>query len=132
MKRRVSLPAPIATWITQQLPLDDLGTVQIYVRPRIPFWWLMPHRVFSGLTLWNRIYLAESCWHGERVSRASLEIVFHELVHVVQYRRNPLTFPVRYVMDYLKYGYYRNPAEVEARETATRLIESFFANGEAV
>ena len=39
----------------------------------------------------------------------------HELAHVRQWTRNPLTFPVRYVLGHLRYGYRDNPYEVEAR-----------------
>ena len=39
----------------------------------------------------------------------------HELAHVQQWRRYPVTFPVRYVINHLRYGYHANPFEVEAR-----------------
>lgn len=39
----------------------------------------------------------------------------HELAHVRQWQRAPLTFPVRYVWQHLKHGYRDNPYEVEAR-----------------
>ena len=53
--------------------------------------------------------------------------LLHELVHVAQYRRNPVLFPLRYLIHHFRYGYDRNPAEVEARETASRLAASFFS-----
>lgn len=40
----------------------------------------------------------------------------HELAHVEQWRRRPLTFPVLYLWNHLRYGYRDNPYEVEARE----------------
>jgi hypothetical protein len=48
------------------------------------------------------------------------------LVHVLQFRRNPLLFPLRYVFDHFRCGYENNPAEIEAREIANRVTESFF------
>lgn len=39
----------------------------------------------------------------------------HELAHVRQWQRAPLTFPLRYVWHHLRYGYRNNPFEVEAR-----------------
>jgi hypothetical protein len=39
----------------------------------------------------------------------------HELEHVRQWRRYPLTFPLRYVLCHLRYGYHDNPYEREAR-----------------
>jgi hypothetical protein len=126
MATRVFLPEDIANWISARLPLVDLSKVQFRLGPRIPFWWLTPHRTFNGLILWNRVYVVESCWRGDPVTRETLELVFHELAHVVQYRKNPVTFPLRYLINHMRYGYDRNPAEVEARETASRLLAAFF------
>jgi hypothetical protein len=39
----------------------------------------------------------------------------HELAHVRQWQRWPVTFPLRYVWQHLQYGYRDNPFEVEAR-----------------
>lgn len=39
----------------------------------------------------------------------------HELAHVRQWQRYPITFPARYVINHLRYGYEANPYEVEAR-----------------
>ena len=39
----------------------------------------------------------------------------HELAHVEQWQKYPLTFPARYLLNHLRYGYHANPYEVEAR-----------------
>ena len=39
----------------------------------------------------------------------------HELAHVKQWQRYPVTFPARYVLNHLRYGYHDNPYEIEAR-----------------
>lgn len=39
----------------------------------------------------------------------------HELAHVRQWRRWPVTFPLRYIWQHLQHGYRDNPFEVEAR-----------------
>jgi hypothetical protein len=39
----------------------------------------------------------------------------HELAHVAQWTRAPLTFPFDYVRAHIRHGYYRNPYEAEAR-----------------
>ena len=39
----------------------------------------------------------------------------HELAHVEQWQRHPLTFPARYLLNHIRYGYDANPYEVEAR-----------------
>jgi len=43
----------------------------------------------------------------------------HELAHVRQWREHPLTFPLRYVLNHLRYGYRDNPYEVAARQAET-------------
>ena len=40
----------------------------------------------------------------------------HELEHVRQWRSQPLTFPIRYALCHLRYGYHDNPYERAARE----------------
>ncbi|HEX6306722.1 MAG TPA: DUF4157 domain-containing protein [Longimicrobiales bacterium] len=47
--------------------------------------------------------------------RLSERLLRHELEHVRQWRRAPLTFPLRYLWQHLRYGYRDNPYEVEAR-----------------
>jgi hypothetical protein len=42
-------------------------------------------------------------------------LIRHELAHVRQWQQNPVTFPARYVLNHFRYGYERNPYEVEAR-----------------
>ena len=39
----------------------------------------------------------------------------HELEHVRQWQQHPVSFPARYLINHLRYGYYANPYEVEAR-----------------
>lgn len=54
--------------------------------------------------------------------RLSERLLRHELAHVEQWRRQPLTFAVRYAWQHLRHGYRDNPFEVEAR--AAERIES--------
>lgn len=121
MSTRVFLPENIARWVSRCLPVGDVGRIQFRLCRRIPFWWLAPKRTFIGLTLWNRVYLVENCWCLDPPDRFPSELLLHELVHVLQYRRNPVLFPLRYLLNHLRLGYDKNPAEVEARETAARL-----------
>jgi hypothetical protein len=39
----------------------------------------------------------------------------HELAHVAQWTRDPLTFPFSYIRAHIRHGYRDNPYEVEAR-----------------
>jgi hypothetical protein len=47
--------------------------------------------------------------------KVSSRLVKHELAHVQQWQEHPLAFPVRYVLNHLRFGYTDNPFEVEAR-----------------
>lgn len=47
--------------------------------------------------------------------RLTSRLLQHELAHVQQWRRHPFTFPARYVINHMRYGYEANPFEVEAR-----------------
>jgi hypothetical protein len=128
MSTRVFLPQDVADWISRQMQLKDLGdltTVQLRLCRRIPFGWLVRTRTFAGLTLWNRVYVIERFWQTQPLSAATVELVLHELVHVVQYRRNPIIFPLRYLVNHIRYGYEKNPAEVEARTIAASLASDF-------
>ena len=40
----------------------------------------------------------------------------HELEHVRQWRSRPLTFPFRYLLCHIRYGYHDNPYERAARD----------------
>jgi hypothetical protein len=54
--------------------------------------------------------------------RLSSELLAHELVHVRQWRDDPL-FPIRYCIATLRYGYHDNPYEVEARSRSVSPIQ---------
>jgi len=123
---RVFLPAALEEYIATALSFPDLVHVQFRLCRRIPFSWLVGGKRLAGLTLWNRIYVLSEWWPQEPLTQLNVELVIHELVHVLQYRRNPIKFPLRYVIDYFRYGYENNPAEAEARQVAARLTESFF------
>jgi hypothetical protein len=123
---RVRLPQSLADWISGRLPVGDIERIQFRLRRRPPFVGTLRKRKFAGLTLWNRVYLSESCWCVDPLSRTTVELILHELVHVVQFRRSPFLFPFRYLIDHFRYGYETNPAEVEAKRLAAGLTESFF------
>jgi hypothetical protein len=48
-------------------------------------------------------------------ARLTQRLLRHELAHCEQWRRRPLTFPLRYAWQHLRCGYRDNPYEVEAR-----------------
>lgn len=51
-------------------------------------------------------------------TRVTPELLTHELVHVRQWKDDPL-FPVRYSLATFRHGYRQNPYEVEARNLAS-------------
>lgn len=67
----------------------------------------------AAVTLGNTIVVHPSVRITER-------LVKHELEHVRQWQQNRWSFPVRYVLNHLRYGYEQNPFEVEAREAETK------------
>jgi len=48
-------------------------------------------------------------------ARITPRLIRHELAHVRQWQRRPFLFPFLYVWNHLRYGYYANPYEIEAR-----------------
>lgn len=65
-------------------------------------------RAAGATTLGDTIIVHPSVELTDRLLR-------HELAHVQQWRRHPLTFPLHYVWNHLRHGYAANPFEVEAR-----------------
>jgi hypothetical protein len=123
----IDLPDPLLKWIGIHLPtIGDPRKVRFRSCRRIPFWWIPGNRNMSGLTLANRVYLRSKHCPIEPANRGTVGLVFHELVHVLQFRRNPLLFPFRYLLQHFRYGYANNPAEVEARQLSARLVDEYF------
>jgi hypothetical protein len=127
MPTRIDLPDTLKEWIRIHLPdMGDPDKVRFRSCKRIPFWWIPGNRRMSGLTLANRVYLRTEYCPIDPANWGTVELIFHELAHVLQFRRNPVRFPFRYLFHQLRHGYARNPAEVEAREFAARLVNHYF------
>lgn len=62
----------------------------------------------AGVTLGRTILLHPDV-------RPTARLLRHELAHVSQWERYPMTFPFRYIGAHIRHGYYANPFEVEAR-----------------
>lgn len=73
--------------------------------------WYMDRCGFKGWTsFWNTIYL-----HPDHLGDEPL--IRHELKHIEQIQRDgKIVFTLKYLFWTVKYGYYNNPYEVEARE----------------
>jgi hypothetical protein len=53
-------------------------------------------------------------------AQADPRLLRHELAHVAQWTRWPVTFPIRYIGAHIRHGYRDNPYEVEARAAEAR------------
>ena len=72
--------------------------------------WFLGRQQAAAITFWNVVFLAPGV-------PASPELLLHELAHVHQFQHS-LTFPLRYLWEWLRRGYYNNRFEVEARTYA--------------
>ena len=121
------LPPCLVSWIDRNMPeLGGYRGVRIRCRARLPFQWLpgfMP--TVRGITLWDTIYLKHDCCPIDPMSADSVELLFHELVHVGQFRRGRFAFPVRYLIDLARLGYWNIPAEQEARDRGEELARLY-------
>jgi len=67
----------------------------------------------AAVTLGSMIVVGPGVALGDRLLR-------HELAHVEQWRRHPLSFPLRYTLGHVRHGYRNNPYEVAARAAEGR------------
>ncbi len=76
--------------------------------------WFLGQRTVAAITLWNVIWLApeEAC---------AAELLLHELRHVHQFQSS-VAFPLKYVWESVRRGYFHNRFEVDAREFAARRL----------
>jgi hypothetical protein len=133
MYERVALPESLSRWIHERAQeLSPTENLRLRTCRRIPFWWIPGNKWMQGLTLWNTIFITSHHCPIDVLNPRTLELFFHELVHVQQFRRNPLLFPLRYLLGYARHGYHGNPAEVEARERAARLTRMYFKDKESL
>ncbi|MGH7466440.1 MAG: hypothetical protein ACRENP_00490 [Longimicrobiales bacterium] len=103
----------LGRWMVQEmeLPVALPGAVRVFRTRWVPLiggWLSGMRRPAAAVTLGDAILV-----HPE--VRVTPGLLRHELAHVQQWRAQPLTFPLRYVLHHLRYGYQRNPYEVEAR-----------------
>jgi hypothetical protein len=130
MARRTLHPWPedLADWIDGALPdLGGVRRVRLLAGERLPFDWLPGERgAYEGMTLWRRIYLRAHLCPLDPEDRGDVLLLFHELVHVLQFRRRPFLFPFLYLAGLARHGYRRHPAEREARERSAELSTAYW------
>jgi hypothetical protein len=114
--RRYTLPQPVAAALEQifEEPVDAVIVIEHSRYAKL-------HRGLSATTRPSRILLAMS--GAEFV--ASPELLLHEYYHVLcQWQTGYLT-RWRYVLEYLRSGYWENRYEQEAREFAAAAAEQY-------
>jgi hypothetical protein len=79
--------------------------------PRVGGWGL-GHRSVAAITLWRTVFLAPD-------TAMDPELLLHELRHVHQFRASA-AFPLLYLWESLRRGYFRNRFEVDAQRFAAR------------
>jgi hypothetical protein len=78
--------------------------------------WALGIDSVAAITLRRTVFLAPS-------TPLSAGLLLHELCHVHQFLERA-TFPVRYLWQSLRYGYSRNPYEVDARRYSALRLDS--------
>lgn len=128
MSRTFTLSPALLAFIDRELPeLHGAARVRFLVSPRLPFDWLPGERQrYSAMTLWRTVHLRDRGQPFALTDPAVLELLFHELVHVVQVARlGDVGFPARYLVRLATHGYQAHPLEVEARQRAAAMLGRF-------
>jgi hypothetical protein len=120
----VAIPEKLARWIDANFP-EIQGAYTVYRSQRLPFQWLGVSRRFNAMCWFSGVYLRERYFPLDETNREHVRLLLHELVHVRQFRSSRLLFPIRYLIAWMRYGYWDIPAEVEAREISERLADEF-------
>ncbi len=108
LKALVGVPECLPTNLLEALPeLRRLRVRRGGLPPRVGGWCLGSSAV-SGITLWRTV------WLGSNV-RPTAELLLHEFRHVHQFE-TVRAFPLLYVWESLRHGYYHNRFEVDARQ----------------
>lgn len=80
------------------------------IRKAGPFWTFVLSRI-GALAIampWGRIYVREEWLHNESV-------LYHETIHIAQMKRDGrICFSLKYLWWLARYGYEKNPYEIEA------------------
>jgi len=108
--RRIALPAAM---LARYPELERVRWRQGGVPVNIAGWFL-GQRSAAAITLWGTVFLAPSAY-------VDAELLLHEFRHVQQFESS-LTFPLRYLWESARRGYFANRYEVDAREYAAHRV----------
>ena len=108
--RRVVLPQDL------EARFPELGVVH-WRRGGVPVrvaGWFLGQRSAAAITLWNTVFLAPGV-------ALEPELLLHELRHVQQFAAS-VAFPISYLWESLRRGYFGNRYEADARAYAARRL----------
>jgi hypothetical protein len=77
--------------------------------------WCLGQRTVAAITLWRTVWLAPDL-------EPSVELLLHELRHVHQFESSRI-FPMLYVWESLRRGYFENRFESDARSYAAARVQ---------
>lgn len=69
---------------------------------------------YDGITFGDHVFLSDEGYNDEKLLK-------HEAIHIEQYKRYGfIGFLIRYIYYHFKYGYQKNPLEIEAKERSEK------------
>lgn len=108
--RRITLPEAVGARYPELRRVQwRRGGAPVYVAG-----WFLGRRSAAAITLWNVVFLAPA------VALAP-ELLLHELRHVEQFESS-IAFPLRYLWESIRRGYFDNRYEADARAFAARRL----------
>lgn len=108
--RRCVLPATLVARFPELASVHwRRGGIPVYVAG-----WFLRQRSAAAVTLWRAVFL-------DRDVGLDPELLLHELRHARQFEANP-AFPVLYLWESLRRGYFDNRFEADARAYAARRL----------
>ena len=78
--------------------------------------WALGRRTVAGITLWRTVFLGDD-------APVSAELLLHELRHVQQFQASR-AFPLRYLWESVRRGYFRNRYELDAQAFAAARLRA--------
>lgn len=108
--RRIALPEPIRVRYPELRRVQwRRGGAPVYVAG-----WFLGRGSAAAITLWRVVFLAPTV-------ALDPELLLHELRHVEQFESS-ITFPLRYLWESVRRGYFENRYEADARAFAARRL----------
>ena len=111
----IGIPHELPAVVVEEFPeLRDVRWRHGGIPPRVGGWFL-GRRSVSAITLGRTVFLSPE-------ARPSAELLLHELAHVRQFQASR-AFPLRYLWESIRRGYYMNRFEVDARAFAADRVQ---------